>query len=128
MGIFDKIFRKRKKRNYVGANTNRLFNDFVTTTLSADSEIKGSIKTLRARARDLSRNNSFAKRFISAYVDNVIGATGVHLQVRSRDPNGVIDTFANNIIEREFKSWGKSGAGNGLNGSYVFWLWPSGAK
>ena len=113
MGIFDKIFRKRKKRNYVGANTNRLFNDFVTTTLSADSEIKGSIKTLRARARDLSRNNSFAKRFISAYVDNVIGASGVHLQVRSRDPNGVIDTFANNTIEREFKSWGKSVSADG---------------
>ena len=26
------------------------------------------------------------------------------MQVRSRDPNGVIDTFANNTIEREFKN------------------------
>ncbi len=55
---------------------------------------------------DLARNNAFARRYISVYVDNVVGAKGVHLQVRSRDPNGALDSFANNLIETRWKAWG----------------------
>ena len=108
MGILDRLFRRRKQRTYTGANTGRLLNDFVTQSYAADSEIKASVKVLRARARELARNNAYARRFINAYVDNVIGPHGVHLQVRSRDPNGAIDTFANNTIESQFKMWGRS--------------------
>ena len=113
MAFWDRFFKKRKRRSFQGANTNRLMNDFLTTTLSADSEIKGSIRTLRARSRELSRNNAYARRFINSYVDNVIGPYGVHMQVRSRDPNGAIDTFANNIIEKQFKNWSKSVTADG---------------
>ena len=101
------IFRKRKRRSfYAGASQNRLLNNFVLTSKSADSEIKQSLRVLRSRARDLSRNNAYARRYISVYVDNIVGAKGVHLQVRSRDPNGALDSFANNTIERRFKEWG----------------------
>ena len=91
MGFWDRLFKRRKKRSFHGANQSRLMNYFLTTTLSADSEIKGSVKVLRARSRELSRNNAYARRFINSYVDNVVGPFGVNLQVRSRDPNGVID-------------------------------------
>ena len=107
MGILDRLFKQRKKRSYTGANTGRLLNDFVTQSYAADSEIKASVKVLRARARELARNNAYARRFINAYVDNVIGPHGVHLQVRSRDPNGAIDSFANNTIETQFKKWSR---------------------
>lgn len=116
MGILDRLFKKRTKQNkrsYTGASTGRLMNDFLTTTLAADSEIKQNLKTLRARSRELARNNAYARRFINAYVDNVIGPNGVHLQVRSRDPNGAMDTFANNIIEGQFKKWGRSVTADG---------------
>ncbi len=113
MGFWDRLLRRRKKRSFHGSNQSRLMNDFLTTTLSADSEIKGSLKVLRARARELSRNNAYARRFINSYVDNVVGPFGVNLQVRSRDPNGVIDTFANNIIEREFTNWSTSVTADG---------------
>ena len=113
MGFWDRLFKRRKKRSFHGANQSRLMNDFLTTTLSADSEIKGSVKVLRARSRELSRNNAYARRFINSYVDNVVGPFGVNLQVRSRDPNGVIDTFANNIIEREFTNWSTSVTADG---------------
>ena len=53
------IFRKKKRRNYyAGASQNRLLNNFVLTSKSADSEIKQSLRVLRSRARDLSRNNA----------------------------------------------------------------------
>ena len=101
------IFRKRRKRSfYAGASQNRLLNNFTLTSKSADSEIKQSLRILRSRARDLSRNNAYARRYVSVYVDNIVGAKGVHLQVRSRDPNGVLDSFANNTIENRFKEWG----------------------
>ena len=113
MGFWDRLFKRRKKLSFHGANQSRLMNDFLTTTLSADSEIKGSVKVLRARSRELSRNNAYARRFINSYVDYVVGPFGVNLQVRSRDPIGVIDTFANNIIEREFTNWSTSVTADG---------------
>ena len=43
MGFWDRLFKRRKKRSFHGANQSRLMNDFLTTTLSSDSEIKGSV-------------------------------------------------------------------------------------
>jgi len=97
---------KNKRSFYSGAGTNRLLSNFIQTSKSADTEIKQSLRVLRNRSRDLARNNAYARRFINVYTDNVIGAKGVHLQVRSRDPNGALDSFANNTIETRFKEWG----------------------
>ena len=84
--------RKSNKRSfYSGAGTNRLLSNFIQTSKSADTEIKQSLRVLRNRSRDLARNNAYARRFINVYTDNVIGPKGVHLQVRSRDPNGALD-------------------------------------
>ena len=97
---------KNKRSFYSGAGTHRLLSNFIQTSKSADTEIKQSLRVLRNRARDLARNNAYARRFINVYTDNVIGPKGVHLQVRSRDPNGALDSFANNMIERRWKEWG----------------------
>ena len=103
--------RKRGKRYnfYAGSSTSRLLSNFVTSGKTADSEIKQTIKVLRYRARDLAKNNAYARRFINAYVDNVVGPRGMHLQVRSRDPNGALDTFANSLIENRWKEFAKKG-------------------
>ena len=99
--------RKRVRQNYFsGASQNRLLNNFVLSSKSADSEIRPSLRLLRNRSRDLARNNAFARRYINVYKDNIVGANGVHLQVRSRDPNGALDSFANSLIERRWKEWG----------------------
>ena len=105
---FLNLFRSRKtKRSYFsGASQNRLLNNFVLTSKSADSEIRPSLRVLRNRSRDLARNNAYARRYINVYTDNIVGSKGVHLQVRSRDPNGRLDSFANNLIERRWKEWG----------------------
>jgi len=105
---FLNLFRSRKaKRSYFsGASQNRLLNNFVLSSKSADSEIRPSLRVLRNRSRDLARNNAYARRYINVYTDNIVGSKGVHLQVRSRDPNGRLDSFANNLIERRWKEWG----------------------
>ena len=100
---------KSTRQFFTGANTSRLLSNFFQQSKSADSEIKQSIQVLRARSRDLAKNNAYARRYINAYVDNVVGPRGMHLQVRSRDPNGSLDTFANSLIEMRWKEFTKKG-------------------
>ena len=101
--------RKNRRSFYSGVGTSRLLSNFVQQSKSADSEIKQSIQVLRNRSRDLAKNNSYARRYITCYVDNVIGPRGMHLQVRSRDPSGALDSFANSLIEMRWYEWNKRG-------------------
>lgn len=111
MGIFDIFSRKKplKKRAYAGANQGRLFSDFVASSRSADEEIKGALKVLRNRCRDLTRNNAYARRFISLAKANTVGDRGVTLQVKARNDNGAMDNLGNDQIEIAWKRWGRMG-------------------
>jgi lambda family phage portal protein len=112
MGLFD-FFKKRRrkkfKRNYTAARIDRLTADWSTQIQSVDKEIKAALRIIRARARDASRNDPYAARFLSLLKTNVIGPSGINLQVRARENNGDLDTYANSLIEREFKKWGRRG-------------------
>ena len=111
MGILDIFSRKKplKKRAYAGANQGRLFSDFVASSRSADEEIKGALKVLRNRCRDLTRNNAYARRFISLAKANTVGDRGVTLQVKARNDNGAMDNLGNDSIEVAWKRWGRMG-------------------
>jgi len=106
MGIFDIFRKKEKKRNYKASQYTRLINDFVTNSKPEDEILKSSLQTLRDRARNLARNNPYARKFIQVYVVNTIGANGVTLQNRAKDDSGAFDRGANTIIENRFKDWG----------------------
>ena len=101
------------KRSYSGANTGRLFADFVTSSTSADAEIKDNIRILRDRARELARNDSYISRYLNLMVSNVIGKQGIRVSSKARldDPvnNGKLDIKANQVIEGAWKEWGKVG-------------------
>ena len=49
------------QRAYAAAQNNRLTSDWISQATSADSEIRGSIRMLRNRARQLVRDSDFAK-------------------------------------------------------------------
>jgi lambda family phage portal protein len=111
MGILDIFSRKKplKKRTYAGANQGRLFSDFVASSRSADEEIKGALKVLRNRCRDLTRNNAYARRFINLAKANTVGDRGVTLQVKARNDNGSMDNIGNDQIEIAWKRWCRMG-------------------
>ena len=107
---------KRKfktQRSYAGANTGRLFADFITSSASADAEIKDNIRVLRDRARELARNDSHIARYLNLMVSNVIGKAGIRLSAKVRlddDVNqGKLDIRANKLIEDAWKQWSKMG-------------------
>ena len=113
MGIFD-YFKKPEpvapkvfKRTYAAANQSLLFNDFKASERSADSELQPVLKTIRARARDLARNNEYAKRYLNLLKTNVVGERGFGLQVKSLDSTGKLDQVGNQSIEDAFRAWGK---------------------
>lgn len=111
MAFFDFMRRQPKKRTqkraYYGANTGRLFADFISSSRSADSEIKPSLRTLRDRCREISRNHPYAKRYLQILTTNVVGSTGVRLQVRKRNTDGSLDTPGNRVVETAWAAWGR---------------------
>ena len=101
---------KRKfKRSSAGANTGRLFADFLTSSASADAEIKNNIRLLRDRSRELARNDPYISRYLNLMVSNVVGKHGIRVSSKSRNDNGSLDLAANQLIERAWKEWSQIG-------------------
>lgn len=101
---------------YNGAKVDRLTADWInvlTASQSKDREIKNELAILRARARDLCNNNDYAKKYVRLVQSNVIGPSGVKLQVKSKDYNETKkkwteDKLANTKIEKAWTDWCKA--------------------
>jgi len=113
MGLRTRLFRamgfepvKPQRRAYQGARMNRLTADWVTSGTSADSEIKSSFKALRNRARQVCRDNDYAKQTLRAIQNNVIGH-GIRHQGQVRMvQGGRLDEVINGRIHEEWEKWG----------------------
>jgi len=90
-----------------GAGVHRLLLDWIAQARSADDEIRGDIRLLRARARELARNNSYVKRYFRLVTNNVIGPMGIKLQAQVRT-GGEADAEANAAIEAAWNDWASS--------------------
>ena len=115
MAMFDflkpkpKVERKVFKRAYQSAKTGRLFADFMESERSADSELYPVISRIRARSRDLARNNEYARRYLDLLKTNVVGERGFGIQVKALTTTGDLDMMGNEAIEMAFRSWAKKG-------------------
>lgn len=85
-------------RMYAGAEVNRLTSDWDAINTSADSELVGSLSRLRARSRQLIRDNEIAKQAQRIIRNNVIGP-GIGLQAQVRDERGDLIKSVNDDIE-----------------------------
>lgn len=99
------------RRDYAAAAINKLTANWGTTTTSADTELRKDIKKVRSRSRELERNNDYARRFGKALENNVLGSTGIGLQMKIQEPDGKngfkYDTAANSKVENAWHRWGK---------------------
>ncbi|WP_341790618.1 phage portal protein [Rickettsia endosymbiont of Polydrusus tereticollis] len=95
---------KRKdqpQRQYNAATINRLTSDWITSGLSADAELYKSLKLLRNRSRELCINNDYARRFLKRTSTNVIGNSGIRLQVRAVIASGLDISYATLVNDLE---------------------------
>jgi lambda family phage portal protein len=91
---------------YMGAIANRLTADWAFAAIeSADQEIRGGIRTLRARARELHRNNELAASYVQLIEDQEIGHEGIRLQAYVKRPGGLLDMGINERIEEAWAEW-----------------------
>ena len=94
-----------RRRMYQGAQFSRLTADWVTGNTSADSEVYGSAQKLRDRARQLCRDNDYARQALRAIEGNVIGQ-GIPFQSQVRmQRGGKLDTQVNDAIEAAWQQW-----------------------
>ena len=101
-----------RTRMFGGAQASRLTADWVTSVTSADQEIKGSLKRLRSRSRQLVRDNDYAKSAVRVVRNSVVG-TGVRLQAQvMRQRGGKLDTRINEQIEKAWSMWGRKDSCN----------------
>lgn len=96
-----------QKRSYTGAAVSRLTNDWLAPASTADDEIRGNLPRLRARCRELERNNDYVRRFLSGLESNVLGHSGVGLQMKVTENGNRPDVIANDLIEKAWREWGK---------------------
>ena len=117
MGVFD-WFRSKsivvdnpapKRRTFSAAQIGRLLGDFTTQNYSIDSDLRRALKILKARSRDLSLNNPYAKKFDGTLRQNIVGPNGINLQVLSKSRTGKLDKLANKKVEKAWKRAGKRG-------------------
>lgn len=91
-------------RMYGGAQVNRLTQDWSAQNTSADSEILTSLRLLRARSRELVRDNAHARNVVRIIQNNVIG-TGIGLQAQVSNARGKLIDATNNQIEEAWERW-----------------------
>src|SRR5579862_7801108 len=94
--------------SYAGASLSRLNADWIGTLLSADQEVRTSLKRMRARCRQLHNSNPYAQRFVSLAKKNVIGHGGIKLEARVAGKGAdELDDKVNLAIEEAWESWSK---------------------
>ena len=100
---------QRLARGFDGAQHDRLSADWVLGGSGPNEVLRYSLSTLRARCRDLERNNDHVRAFLRALQKNVVGPRGIGLQMRVKNEDGTPDRNANARIEAAWQAWGRRG-------------------
>ena len=98
-----------QQRAFQGAATDRLTAGWLATQNSINQELRGDLDRLRARSRQLARDNDYARKFIKMVSANVVGLNGFALQSRVEDAPDRPDDAANAAIESAFYDWARRG-------------------
>lgn len=107
-GVFDTaaLIHFASHTAFRGADASRLYADRWRQTNDPDTEIRYSVRPLRAAARDLVRNNPYATGAVEAIADNIIGWQGIRPRPRILLSNGDSDRKSVNEIKRGWEEWG----------------------
>lgn len=115
MGVLDKVagffgfVRPQRAGGYAAAQLGRLTASLAAETELINNQLRYQLRILRARSRQATQNNPFARRFAQMVVDNVAGPVPFRLQAKVRFNSGKLDEPANRRIEETWRGWGRPG-------------------
>lgn len=95
---------------FTAATHDRLTASWLAGSRAINDELRSDLDALRARARDLAKNNDYARKFLRMVARNVVGPAGFTLQARVQDGPKKPDSLANAAIELAFSKWAKKGS------------------
>jgi lambda family phage portal protein len=100
----------RRRQAFAGARFDRLTSDWVlAASRSADAELRGDLRTLRNRARELDRNSPFGARYSQLVAENVVGPKGIRLKAKNKLKDGTdFHRGANASIEAAWVEWSRA--------------------
>ncbi len=96
-----------QRSDYKASEINRLLRDWVAGNKAADQEILGDVRRLRARAREVARNEGVGRQFLRLLQVNVLGPKGPALQGKIRRADGSLDREANANLEAAWTRWAR---------------------
>ncbi len=96
---------RRFVREYRAASVNRFTTGWAASQTTWLAETYRSLRNLRARSRDMERNNPYMKRFLEMMRQNIVGPSGIRLQVRAKKSSDELDEVRNKIVETAFAEW-----------------------
>jgi lambda family phage portal protein len=99
---------RRSNELWKGTEVSRLTFDWYSPLVPADDEIRNGMTRLRARARELARNNPYVRQFLNLLRVNVIGPDGFKLQAQVRNNDGKLARFWNDRIEAAWHDWSRA--------------------
>ena len=97
-------------RPFQAAGYDRLTASWLASRQSINDELLGDLDALRARAREVAKNNGYGRKFLRMVARNVVGPKGFVLQSRIQDDAGTPDSLANTAVERAFFAWARRGS------------------
>jgi len=95
---------QQQSRSYEAAGVDRFTSDWTALNTSADSELLTSLRIMRARSRQLVRDNPYAKQAVRVIASNVVG-TGIGMQGQVMSASGKLQTAVNGAIEEAWCRW-----------------------
>lgn len=97
-------------RSFAAAEVSRTLGAWMWDGGFSNQEIASSLATIRARARDMQKNNGDFKKYITLFKNNVVGHDGFLLRslatVKMDDPT--MDAEAKAFVEWSFARWAKN--------------------
>lgn len=94
-----------RARRFDGAAVDRLTASWMATNVAIDQELRTDLDRLRARSRDLFKNNEYAAKFARMVRNNIVGPEGFSFHARAVGNNGKLDVSDNRALESAFWDW-----------------------
>jgi lambda family phage portal protein len=100
--------RRTEQRLLEAARLSRLTADFLATNTSADAELRGGLREVRNRCRQLCRDNPYARQAKRTTIVNIVGAKGITLHGAIKKlSTSEKDERRNALLEESWKRWCK---------------------
>lgn len=99
--------KSKRTRSFKGAKMSRFTNWLMSSFSPINKQLKGDLKELIIRSRDLAKNNEVFRSHLNNMEKSIIGRQGFRLQSLVKDIEGKLDEDANIEIEKAWFDFGK---------------------